>query len=173
MDYEYFEEEEDIEFSEEDFISEEEMEEEVGAVGEAFAFPFSSIFVNKLPEKFNPNNLFREKELTLYNPNDKVQPYSKISPELLTFDMLKDNFIVKHITADQNSSLHEFTFFGKILNEGLKPLVANYIDYERSKEVVDVPQHKQGMKNNFKPKPQGAAQGRKYNKSGKGKKGKR
>ena len=43
MDNEFFEEvDEDVEFSDEDFISEEELEDEVGEKGEAFVFPFSS-----------------------------------------------------------------------------------------------------------------------------------
>jgi hypothetical protein len=170
MDYEYLDEEdEDIEFSEEDFISEEDIEDEMEEEGEAFAFPFSSIFINKIPEKFNPKILLKEKELILYNPNDRIQPYSRINPALMTFDMLKDNFIVKHITADQNSSLQDFTTFGKILNLGLKPIVASCIEYDRSKEVIDAPNQKNGFKNGFKPKPQGQQGRKRAGRKGKGK----
>jgi hypothetical protein len=162
-----------IEFSEEDFISEEEMEEEVGGdEGEAYAMPFSSVYINRLPDKLNPVKLFKAKELTLYNPNDRIQPYSKIEPSLLTFDMLKNNLIVNAIKFDQNSSLEQFASYAKILNNGITPIVSNYTDYERSKETIEQPQNTNsfGSKNSFKPKPQGVAQGRKNKSKGKGKK---
>ena len=161
---------EDVEFEDDDFISEEELEDEVEDVGEAFAMPFSSVYINKLPEKFNPVHLFKSKELTLYNPNDRIQPYSQIEPDLLTFDLIKNNLIVNSIRFDQNSSLEQFSNYAKILNKGLSPIIGHYVEFERAKETVNPheQQPKNGFKNNFKPKPQGVAQGRR----GKGSSGK-
>lgn len=167
---EFFEEvDEDVEFSEEDFISEDELEEEVGEKGEAFVFPFSSIFINKLPEKFNPMKVFKSKEIILYNPNEKITPYNKVIPAALTLNMLKDNFIVSSISMEQNSSLRSFAGFSKILNDGFKPIIDTYIQYENSKQEEEMentnsPNNKNT--NGFKPKPQKpqGSTGRKYKK---------
>merc|ERR1712196_23636 len=109
MDNEFFEEvDEDVEFSDEDFISEEELEDEVGEKGEAFVFPFSSVYITKLPDKFNPMKIFKEKEIILYNPNEKITPYNRIIPQALTIDLLKDSFIVSSIRPEQNNSAQSF-----------------------------------------------------------------
>lgn len=151
---------EDIEYLDEDFISEEDMEEEVGDIAEVFALPFSSIFVNKIPDKLNPGKFFKDKELILYNPNDRIQPYNKIEPSMLTYDMLKTNLIVSSIRFEQNSSLEEFAAYAKILNKGLKPIINNYVEFEKSKEPENKVQPENGFKNSFKPKPKGAVQSR-------------
>ena len=116
MDNFYEEMDDDIEYTEEDFISEEDIEGEVGDVGESFAMPFSSVYVNQLPDSLNPTKIFKSKELILYNPNDRIQPYSLIEPALLTFDMLKKNLIVNSIRSDQNTSVEQFASYAKILN---------------------------------------------------------
>tara|TARA_Y100000588_G_scaffold310178_1_gene335593 strand:+ start:39578 stop:40117 length:540 start_codon:yes stop_codon:yes gene_type:complete len=166
MDNEFFEEvDEDVEFSDEDFISEEELEDEVGEKGEAFVFPFSSVYITKLPDKFNPMKIFKEKEIILYNPNEKITPYNKIIPQALTIDLLKDSFIVSSIRPEQNNSAQSFSHFSELLNKGFKPIIDTYIEYEKSKETPeDYNSPKNGNSNTFKPKPnkpQGASN-RKY-----------
>ena len=167
---EYFEEvDEDVEFSDEDFISEDELEEEIGDKGEAFVFPFSSVYINKLPEKFNPMQIFKKKEIILYNPNEKITPYNKIAPAALNLNMLKDSFIVSSINMEQNSSLRSFSRFSEILNKGFKPIIDTYIQYENNKqeeELSNTNAPKNSNNNGFKPKPQKpqGANGRKYKK---------
>lgn len=166
MDNEFFEEvDEDVEFSEEDFISEEELEDEVGEKGEAFVFPFSSVYITKLPNKFNPMKIFKEKEIILYNPNEKITPYNRVIPQALTIDLLKDSFIVSAIKPEQNNSTQSFSHFSELLNKGFKPIIDTYIAYEQSKEVQEDNYDKNTNSNTFKPKPtkpQGAASNRKY-----------
>jgi hypothetical protein len=163
MDNEFFEEvDEDVEFSEDDFISEDELEDEVGEKGEAFVFPFSSVYISKIPDKFNPMKIFKKEEIILYNPNEKITPYNKVIPAALTLDLLKNNFIVSSINMEQNSSLRSFSHFSQILNKGFKPIIDTYIKYAESKEIQeDNNKPKNGNTNSFKPKPQGAAS-RKY-----------
>tara|TARA_Y100000034_G_scaffold18845_1_gene20990 strand:+ start:14310 stop:14849 length:540 start_codon:yes stop_codon:yes gene_type:complete len=154
MDNEFFEEvDEDVEFSDEDFISEEELEDEVGEKGEAFVFPFSSVYITKLPDKFNPMKIFKEKEIILYNPNEKITPYNRIIPQALTIDLLKDSFIVSSIRPEQNNSAQSFSHFSELLNKGFKPIIDTYIAYEQSKETPEDNSPKNGNSNTFKPKP--------------------
>jgi len=156
----------DIEYTDEDFISEEDMEGALGDSEESIAMPFTSIHMSVLPDKLNPVKVFKQKELILYNPNNRIQSYNKVTPALLTFDMLKNNLIVSSIKFEQNSSLAQFAIYSKILNKGVTSIVGKCIDYEKSLSPESNSSNEQNtFKKPFKPKPQGVAHSRNKRKS--------
>ncbi len=151
--------EEDLEYSENDFIAEEDSD-DGATTDETFILPFNSVYCYRLPEKFNPVSLFKNnKELTLYNPNNRLQPYSRVSVKAITLESLRDNFIVSDFSYKESASHTSLSAYANILNS-FKTIMNNYIDFSTPKEPEITNNQKNGNKNKFSPKP---AQ-RKYNK---------
>lgn len=160
FDFEH-EKEEELEYSENDFITEEDTDDE-SDFDETFIMPFNSVFCYKLPDKFNPVLLFKNnKELTLYNPNNRLQPYSKIDVKAVTLESLRDNFIVSDFSYKESASHTSLSSYANILNS-FKTIMNNYIEFSTPKEPeINSNSNKNTNKNKFSPKP---AQ-RKFNKS--------
>lgn len=95
------------EFSDEDFefIEEESEDEESGdeEVGEYIAIPFFSMFATNLPEKFNPNEIFKQDKILLYNPIDKLSPYRTIQTKLFTIETLQDYLVISNTKSLEKS----------------------------------------------------------------------
>lgn len=146
--------EEDLEYSENDFINEDDAEGE-SDIDETFILPFNSMFCYKLPEKFNPVSLFKNnKEVTLYNPNNRLQPYSKIAINAITLESLRDNFIVSDFSYKESASHTSLSSYANILNS-FKTIMNDYINFSAPKEPEfnNANKNKNTNGNKFSPKP--------------------
>lgn len=144
--------EENLEYSENDFIAEDDSDDSA-AEDTTFVLPFNSIYCYQLPEKFNPVSLFKNnKELTLYNPNNRLQPYSKVPTNAINLESLRDNFIVSDYSYKESASYTSLSAYANILNS-FKTIMNNYIDFSAPKQPEINNNFKNGNKNKFSPKP--------------------
>lgn len=145
--------EEDFDFDEDDFeninddetdndSSDSENESESERIYEEFSVPFFSVYAKKLPDKYNPNELYNRESVLLFNPFDKVEPFKNITPKAINLDMLSNYLIFNSKPISIVDEFGEITKYKKILTES-----KNFI--YSLKEAINSSEEKNSISNSY------------------------